>query len=153
MEKTLENFRKLQKVLGRDYSFDYIDSHFDILIRLIDTRKKYNKFFNEKIWFNKTDNQIWVFSFIGHYDNDIIIQTSTFGKYRGRNDCSETPNVTLDKVLTLIDSNTLIPLNIEYGEFESVWKGLTSDYYRKIEAFEIKTHNELIDQLFNKFKL
>jgi len=149
-EKTLESMYVIQKKL--DVSLDYVDKHFDTLVKLIDSREQYNKLFKDKIYWNKTDNQFWVFHYITQYNDELIVQTETYGKYRGRDDSSETPNVTLQEALILIDSGRLVKMDISYNTFENEWDRLTSDYYEKRKAYEIKIHDELIDKLFNTYK-
>lgn len=150
-EKTLKSLYILRSILGDSYSLDYLDSHFESLVKLVESRKKYNEYFKNKVYFNKQDNQIYIFSFISEDDGKMVIQTSTYGKYRGRDDESGLFTMTLDKALLLLRSEVLIPMDISVSTIKSKWSKLTREYYAKREAFEIKTHNELIDKLFKEF--
>ena len=153
MEKTLENLKIVASKTNNKSHLDYVDEHFDALVELIEARKKYNKKFKDKLYYNTHNKQIYRFSFISEYDNKLNLQVSTYGKYRGRDDCSGTPTMTLNEGLMLIKSKILIPLKIKDSEFKDLWKELTSIYYKKRETFEIETHNILVQELYKKFKI
>ncbi len=153
MEKTLENLKIVASKTNNNDHLNYVDRHFDILVKLIEARKKYNKKFRNKLYYNTFDKQIYRFSFISQYDDELILQVSTYGKYRGRDDYSETPQMTLNEGLVLIKSKRLIPLKIKDSEFKDLWEELTSVYYKKRETFEIETHNTLVQELYEKWKL
>jgi hypothetical protein len=152
MEKTLENMKALKKQLKDRYDLDYIEQHFDGLLKLVAARKKYDPMFKDTVYFNKHDHQVYVFSFITGED-ELEVQASMYGKYRGRDDTSDMKPLRLDDVLLLLESGRLVKLDMTPGDLERKWSELTADYYRKREAYEIKTHDEAVEKLFKEFQL